>query len=140
MTSGPDNSLGFVLNRTNNKLKNALIQILKPYDITPEEWGTLKRLWQQDGISPKCIAELTFKDQPTTVRKLKKLEKKGLIFREVNLADNRSYLIYLTDRGKELKDILIPLTEKKLKEVLKGIDQQEVQKLLEILNRIYANL
>ena len=53
---------------------------MKPYDITLEQWGTLKRLWQQDGISPKCIAEL------------------------------------------------------------KGIDQQEVQKLLEILNRIYENL
>ncbi|MEL7563766.1 MAG: MarR family transcriptional regulator [Dehalobacterium sp.] len=140
MTFRLDNSLGFILNRTNTKLKNALIQSFKPYDVTPEQWGILKRLWEQEGISPKNIAELTSKDQPTTVRILEKLENKGLIFREMNLVDNRSYLIYLTDRGRELKNILIPLAEKRLNDALIGIDQQDVQKLFQILNRIYENL
>ncbi|MGI5921258.1 MAG: hypothetical protein ACOX6I_05935 [Syntrophomonadaceae bacterium] len=44
-------SLGSIMNRTNNKLKNALIQIFKPYDVTPEQWVVLKRLWQQAGIT-----------------------------------------------------------------------------------------
>jgi DNA-binding MarR family transcriptional regulator len=140
MTFKLDDSLGFVLNRTNIKLKNALIQSFKPYDVTPEQWGILKCLWEQEGITPKCIAELTFKDQPTTVRILDKLENKGLIFREVNLIDNRSYLIYLTARGKELKNILIPLAKERLDNALKGIDEQDVQKLFQLLNRIYENL
>lgn len=133
-------SLGFILNRTNTKLKNALIQSFKPYDITPEQWGLLKHLWEQDEISPKHIAELTFKDQPTTVRILEKLENKGLIFKEVNPDDNRSYFVYLTDRGRELKSILIPLAQKKLSKALTGIDKQDVQKLIQLLNRIYENL
>ncbi len=136
----PDNSLGFILNRTNTKLKNALIQSFKPYNITPEQWGMLNLLWEQDGITPKSIAELAFKDQPTTVRILEKLENKGLIFREVNSDDSRSYLIYLTDTGRELKSILIPLARKKLEEALKGIDEHDIQKLFQTLNRIYENL
>ncbi|SHN59183.1 MarR family winged helix-turn-helix transcriptional regulator [Desulfitobacterium chlororespirans] len=139
MTINP-NSLGFILNRTNTKLKNSLIQCLKPYDVTPEQWGILKCLWGQEGITPKTIAELTSKDRPTTVRILEKLEKKGLIFRVVNSDDNRSYLIYLTDKGKELKNILIPLAEAKINRALTGINEQDTQKLLQILNRIYDNL
>lgn len=135
-----NDSLGFILNRTNTKLKNALIQCFKPYDVTPEQWGILKRLWEQEGISPKCIAELTSKDQPTTVRILEKLENKGLLFREVNLDDNRSYLIFLTDKGRELESILVPLAEERLNDALTGIDKQDVQKLFQMLNKIYENL
>lgn len=133
-------SLGSIMNRTSNKLKNALIQIFKPYDVTPEQWVILKRLWQQEGITPKYIAELTFKDQPTVVRILEKLEKKGFIFREINSEDSRSYLIYLTASGRELKNILLPLAEEKQNEVLSGIDKEEVEKLIQLLNKIYGNI
>ena len=133
-------SLGFIMNRTNNKLKNTLIQIFKPYDVTPEQWVILKRLWQQEGITPKYIAELTFKDQPTVVRILEKLERKGFIFKEINLEDSRSYLIYLTESGRELKNVLIPLAEEKQKDALNGLDKKDIEKLFQMLNKIYENL
>lgn len=140
MSFEPDESLGSLINRTNNKLKNALIQIFKPYDVTPEQWVVLKRLWQQEGITPKYIAELTFKDQPTVVRILEKLERKEFISRKINIEDSRSYLIYLTDSGRELKNILIPLSKKKQNEALSGIDREDSEKLFQMLNKIYENL
>ncbi|MDR1604966.1 MAG: MarR family transcriptional regulator [Gracilibacteraceae bacterium] len=94
-----DDSLGFVLGRTNVKLKNALIQSLKEYDITPEQWGVLNRLWENDGITPKRIAESLTKDIPTTVRILDLLEQKELVFREDNPVDGRSFLVRLTKAG-----------------------------------------
>ncbi|WP_418792586.1 MarR family transcriptional regulator [Phosphitispora sp. TUW77] len=44
--------------------------------MTSKQWAVLNRLWVQDGISPKELAELTSKDRPTTVRILSKLENK----------------------------------------------------------------
>lgn len=135
-----EDSLGFIMNRTNTKLKNELLQRLKPYDVTPEQWAVLNRLWEREGLSPKELAELTSKDQPNIARILDKLEKKELITRQTNPDDNRSFLIYLTDRGRELKDELIPLALAALNKALRGIEQEQVKELKLLLNRIYTNL
>lgn len=135
-----DRSLGFILNRTNTRMKNALLHKFKDYDITPEQWGLLNRLWVQDGIPPKELAELTSKDQPTTVRILTKLEKKGFISREVNPKDHRSFLIFLTPKGLELRNTLIPLALEALDKAIKGIDKNKIEVVKDVLNQIYRNL
>ncbi len=135
-----DNSLGFILNRTNTRMKNNLLQRFKNYDITPEQWAVLNRLWVQDGIPPKELAELTFKDQPTTVRIVSKLENKGLISKNFNPEDNRSILIFLTPKGLELKNILIPLGFEALKKAIRGIDKNKIETAKSVLNQIYKNL
>lgn len=140
MTFRLRNSLGFILNRTNTKMKNNLLHYLKDYDVTPEQWAVLNCLWDQDGISPKELAELTSKDQPTTVRMLSKLEKKGFITRQVNPDDNRAYFIYLTSKGKELEDKLYPLAFKALDKAIKGIEKKQIEEVKSVLNKIFDNL
>jgi len=135
-----DNSLGFILNRTNIKMKNTLLHKFKDYDITPEQWAVLNRLWVGDGISPKELAELTYKDQPTTVRILAKLENKSYIYREVNPQDSRSFLIYLTPKGKNVQDALIPLALAALEKATSGIDPDQLETVKSVLNKIYKNL
>jgi DNA-binding MarR family transcriptional regulator len=44
-----DESLGFILNKVNTKLKNELLQRLKEKDVTPEQWAILNCLWEQEG-------------------------------------------------------------------------------------------
>ncbi|AGL00313.1 MarR family winged helix-turn-helix transcriptional regulator [Desulfoscipio gibsoniae] len=135
-----DNSLGFILNRTNTRMKNNLLHKFKDYDITPEQWAILNRLWVRDGISPKEIAELTSKDQPTTVRIIAKLQKKGFVSKKVNPKDNRSFLIYLTPKGEESKDILIPLALEALDKAIRGIDKDQIEVTKVLLNQIFKNL
>ncbi len=135
-----DNSLGFILNRTNTRMKNNLLHKFKDYDITPEQWAVLNRLWVRDGIPPKELAELTSKDQPTTVRILLKLENKGFILRKVNPEDNRSFLIFLTPKGQELKNTLIPLAFEALDKAARGIDKNKIEVAKYVLNQIYKNL
>ncbi|MEG6615261.1 MarR family transcriptional regulator [Peptococcaceae bacterium 1198_IL3148] len=135
-----DNSLGFILNRTNTKMKNSLLHSFKEYGVTPEQWAVLNRLWVQEGLSPKVLAQLTSKDQPTTVRMLSKLEKKGYIWRQVNPKDNRSFLIYLTSEGKQLKNKLYPLAFEALDKAISGISEKEIELVKTVLNKIYRNL
>ncbi|GAB6181251.1 MarR family transcriptional regulator [Desulfotomaculum defluvii] len=140
MTFNLDNSLGYILNRTNTRMKNNLLHHFKDYNVTPEQWAVLNRLWQREGISPKELAELTSKDQPTTVRILAKLEKKGFITREVNPEDNRAYQIFLTSEGRDLKDKLFPLAFEALNESIKGLDKEQIEVVKEVLNKIFENL
>ncbi|MFZ7102927.1 MAG: MarR family winged helix-turn-helix transcriptional regulator [Peptococcaceae bacterium] len=135
-----EDSLGHILNRTNTKMKNKLLHSFKPYDITPEQWGVLIRLWKTEGISPKDLAILTSKDRPTVARILEKLEKKGFITREINSEDQRSHLIYLTDKGKKMENILVPIAVKTLDDALIGLEKEQIQALFQTLNTIYKNL
>jgi DNA-binding MarR family transcriptional regulator len=135
-----DDSLGYILNRTNTRMKNSLLHSFKDLDVTPEQWAILNRLWEKEGVSPKELAELTSKDQPTTVRILTKLENKGFITRQVNPDDNRAYLIFLTGEGRDLKDQLIPLALEALQRALKDIDKEQIQQVKVVLNKIFKNL
>lgn len=71
---------------------------------------------------------------------LAKLKNKGYITREVNSKDSRSFLIYLTSKGKEAKDILIPLAFEVLNEATRGIKAEQLEAAKSILNQIYRNL
>ncbi len=135
-----DDSPGFIINRTNLKLSNYLTRKFKPYEITPEQWGVLNRLWFKDGISQKELSELTIKDQTTTTRILDKLEWKGLIKRQRSTLDRRLLLIYLTAEGRSLEDKLVPIVKGVLNEALKGFTPEEIQLIKSLLNRIYNNV
>ncbi|HBX24415.1 MAG TPA: MarR family transcriptional regulator [Desulfotomaculum sp.] len=135
-----DDSLGFIVNRTNTKLKNELLHQFKQYDVTPEQWAVLNRLWERDGITPKELAEKTFKDLPNIARILEKLVRKKLVARQPDPADKRSSQVFLTERGKELKGVLIPIAQGVLDQATRGIGTDQIVQLKALLNRIYQNL
>jgi len=125
---------------THRKLSNFLTRKFKPYDITPEQWGVLNRLWEKDGISQKEISLITIKDQTTLTRILDKLESKGLIKRQTSPDDRRSFLIFLTDAGRNLEDKLVPIASEALDEALQGLSEEEIKQLKVLLNKIFMNV
>jgi DNA-binding MarR family transcriptional regulator len=135
-----DDSLGFILNKVNTKLKNELFQQLKEYDVTPEQWAVLNCLWEQEGITPKELADMTFKDKPNTNRILEKLQIKELIFRQPHPVDKRAYQLFLTDRGLALREKLIPKVQKILVKATTGLKEEKVTVLKNMLNQIYHNI
>lgn len=135
-----NHTLGFILNVTNSRLKNEFCRNLKPYEITPEQWGLINILYKGDGISQKELAEKSFKDQPTTARILDILEAKGLINRSISPEDRRTFLVLLTDEGRNLREKLLPIAQKTLRKALKGFKEEEIQQLKNWLILIYNNL
>ena len=135
-----DDALGFILSRVNTKLKNEFSQELKDYDVTPEQWAILCRLWEQEGITPKELSDLTCKDKPNTNRILEKLIIKGLVVRNAHPVDKRAFQIYLTESGWALREKLIPKANKLLEKALKGIEEDKVVELKKMLNQIYDNI
>lgn len=135
-----EENLGFIISKTNTKLKNNLAKALKPYNVTHEQWPLLVKLWIEDGISQKELAEMSFKDQPTTTRILDKLEQRGLIRRQANPGDRRVSLIYLTREGQEISGPLIPIARQALEEALVGLSEQDQVQLKNLLTRIGNNL
>lgn len=135
-----EDSLGFILNITNTKLKNILSHRLREHDVTPEQWSVLCCLWEEEGVTPKDLADLIFKDKPNTNRILEKLEAKELINRKHHPSDKRAFQIYLTDRGKELEDVLVPIVSNLLEEMTIGIDKNKLEEMKKMLNQILENI
>ncbi|MBE7473568.1 MAG: MarR family transcriptional regulator [Anaerolineales bacterium] len=136
-----DESLGYLINRTARRLKHELDQVFKAngYDITPEQWTLLNRLWQQEGLSQVELAEQTFKDKPNVTRILDILERKLLLFRQKDENDRRAFKVYLTEAGRELKEKLIPLALEVLERGQKDLTDDDIAFLQEKLNTIYHN-
>jgi len=135
-------SLGFMLVRTALRLRllgNVVLQ-QAGMDITVDQWGILNLLWEQDGLTPVELARRADKDKPNVTRLLNILEDKGLISRQADSQDRRSYRIHLTEAGVALKEPLLDLGGICQKQACQGLSRQEMATLKHLLRRIYANV
>ena len=137
-----DDSYGYLINVAAQRLKYELHRTFQAngYDITPEQWAVLNRLWEQDGLSQVELAERTFKDKPGTTRILNLLETKGIILRRRDAEDGRVWRVFLTKTGKDLKEKLIPCAQEVLVKSGQDLTREEITQLKRTLNKILANL
>lgn len=96
---------------------------------------------EADGpITQKDLSERMLTDKVSILRMVDHLEEKGLLLRERNPQDKRSFHLHLTDEGKAL----LPRVKESIKEAnkvaLKGFSEEEVEALEEQLSRILCNL
>jgi DNA-binding MarR family transcriptional regulator len=135
-------SLGFIIYRTALALKSALQRsfIENGYEITPEQWGIIRHLWEEEGLSQREIGEKAAKDKPNITRMLDVLEKKRLIFRQPDPRDRRKYCIYLTKEGKQMHEQLFPLAQNLRERASHNLAPQEIDLLKDTLNKICQNI
>jgi DNA-binding MarR family transcriptional regulator len=135
-------SLGFIIYRTALALKSALQRFFKEngFEITAEQWGIIRHLWEEDGLSQREIGEKASKDKPNITRMLDALERKRLIFRQPDPGDRRKYCIYLTKEGRQLQERLLPLAQDLRGRVTQDLAPQEIDLLKDTLNKIYQNI
>jgi MarR family transcriptional regulator, organic hydroperoxide resistance regulator len=137
-----DDSVGFYINRTAIYLKRELLHAFQRegYNVTPEQWALLNRLWEEEGQSQVQLAERTFNDKPNVTRMVAVLERNGLVRRRQNQRDRRFIEVFLTDEGRALRGRLIKLAVDVLERALRGLDEDDVRRLKEVLRRIDGNL
>ena len=138
----PFDSLGFLTNRVGRLLgKSIRKRIQDPEEETTfQHIGILVDLWMQDGLRQQELAVSVIKDKATIARKLDQLERQNYVVRIPDEKDKRNKLIYLTHKGKALKEQLTPYMENALADATKDIDDEEIRICKSVLNRMYNNL
>ncbi|ALS24639.1 MULTISPECIES: MarR family winged helix-turn-helix transcriptional regulator [Paenibacillus] len=134
-----DHSLGFIINHAGRRLSQLLSLHYQPYDITTEQWTVLNRLSERDGITQKDLAHRAEKDQTNITRILDQLERKGLVERRPNAVDRRSFLTFITDKGRSLNQVLLPIESRVVSSVLDGLSEEDVERLRAALIQITKN-
>lgn len=135
-----DDTLGFSIHKAAVRLRHALGQHLRPFELTPEQFGLLGRLWEQEGLSQRELADRLFKDKPTITRMLEKLEQRGLIRRQPDGHDRRVFRIFLTPAGRALEGPVLEALKDFRSQAYRGLPPDEQERTKFSLDRIYRNL
>ena len=65
-------------------------------------------LWDEDGLNERELSQRVGMMEPTTVTALNSMERRGLVERVRNPHDRRKVNIYLTPKGRSLREVLLP--------------------------------
>ncbi len=131
-----EDSLGFQVNMTANAMKNRFNTFLKPYGLTSEQYVIMKSIEENPDITPTQLAGITFKDKTTITRMIDTLVKNEMLIRIPKKGDRRAYNIQWSQKGKEIMQRILPLTEKVLKKIRSQFSTQELETFLNVLEQL----
>jgi DNA-binding MarR family transcriptional regulator len=100
--------------------------VLGAHGLTRGEFDILAALRRGDQpLSPGDLRTISLATGPSTTKRLKALELRGLVDRSTNPSDGRSVLIALTDRGRALVDDVFPVQLAAEDSLLAGLETDQ---------------
>ena len=136
------NEIREILHRLDMERKKFLGPKLQVLGLTVGEGQAraLRTLLEEGPTTQKQLADLCMRDAATMSRNIDRLEKAGLLKRENNPGCRRSYLICLTEEGKEKAKQVQKIFRELDERIWGDIPEKEMEQLYETLLRIERNL
>ncbi|WP_417760828.1 MarR family winged helix-turn-helix transcriptional regulator [Shewanella sp.] len=133
-------NLGFLIGRTGH-IKDRLLERYMAYpalaeEITATQAKVLFQIYKFQSYRPSDIGKMLNVDKSNITRMVERLEKKDLIQRQPDPEDRRSFLLYLTDKGRALVEQAVPLAMNALAELEQVLNEEEQAQLRHCLRKI----
>ena len=122
---------------TQNVISEKFNELLKPFDLSPEQFNVLRILRGQKGkpANMSMIQERMIAKTSNTTRLVDKLLLKELVLREVCPNNRRKMEITITEKGLELLLQLDPLVEAHERSFSQNLSVEELELLNELLEK-----
>jgi DNA-binding MarR family transcriptional regulator len=124
-----------LLDTVAKKLTQLQRQSIRIVALTPPQYAILGLLWEKDGRPLSELAAACCCSPSTVTGIVDTLEKKGLVTRELNLEDRRSYLLQLTEQGEALKEAT-PDPDRIFAGCCPSIEAEELKQLGTLLGKL----
>ena len=108
----------------------------KAWGLSIPEWRVIAILGRHPGLSAVEVAEQTFLDKVAVSRAVTKLIKAGRIDRQFADADRRRSILNLSEKGREVHDGVAALALTFERELLDGIDAEEVERFDAVMDKL----
>lgn len=109
---------------------------VRQYDLTPSQFDVIATLGNTQGLSMGDIGEKTLITKGTLTGVVDRLEKKGLVSREIPPENRRSVVVKLTPEGTTLFEQVFPAHVADIKQHFGSLNSSEMELLRVLLNRL----
>ena len=136
----PDDRLAHLVRDAGRLFAKSLQTKLTEHSVSFGHWSFLRILWVNEGLTQRELSEQAGLMEPTTYSALKAMEANGLIERRQLHGNRKNIHIYLTPKGRDLKQTLTPLAEAVNENAVRGIDPEDLKATRRTLLAIIMNL
>ena len=122
----PSDRLAHLVKDGTRALLRALQMRLTQHSVSTGHWTFLRILWETDGLTQRELSEQAGLMEPTTYSALNAMEKLGYITRRQLPASRKKVYVFLTPKGRALKNKLVPLAEEVNDVAVRGASAADV--------------
>ncbi len=137
------NRLFFRLYQAANLLNKVGTRALDSEQVTTQQWsilGALSREAVPEGMTVSELCDYLMVSRQNMTGLLGRLEERGVVSRSVDPHDNRSRRIRITDKGRELWNVITPLIQGFYEEAAKDLSYDDRISCVHYLNRLLGNM
>lgn len=119
-------------------INGTLNDVLKPYDISIQQFNVLRILRGQKGkpASLATIQERMINNMSNTTRLVDKLIKKGHVNKQINLQNKRKIDITITPQGLDFLDKIDNLIDSTENNIISSLTKDETLELIRLLGKL----
>ena len=136
----PNDRLAHLVKDATRALLRALQMRLTAHDVSLGHWTFLRILWEQDGLTQRELSDQAGVMEPTTFSAVNAMEKLGYVVRRQMPENRKKVFVFLTPRGRLLKEKLVPLAEEVNRVAVAGVPPEHIAATRDTLLAIIENL
>jgi MarR family transcriptional regulator, transcriptional regulator for hemolysin len=136
----PHQIFGFLLHDVTRLYQRRFEQRSAQLSLTLPQCKTLSLLARNEGISQRQLADLADIDAMSIVRILDRMEADGWVERRADPQDRRARRLAVTAEARPILDQILEMGTATRTEVLEGLDVQQRDQLVSMLERCQLNL
>ena len=136
----PNDRLAHLVKDATRALVRALQMRLAEHAVSFGHWTFLRILWEGDGLTQRELSEQAGVMEPTTFSALKAMERLGYIRRSQRSGNRKKVYVFLTPKGRRLRQHLVPLAEEVNSIAVGGVRKTDIAVTRSVLLAIIENL
>lgn len=136
----PNDRLAHLVKDATRALLRALQMRLTEHAVSLGHWTFLRILWEKDGMTQRELSEQAGVMEPTTFSAVQAMEKLGYVTRRQLAGNKKKNFIFLTAKGRQLKDKLVPLAEEVNEIAVRNVAPADVATTRKTLLAVLENL
>jgi DNA-binding MarR family transcriptional regulator len=136
----PNDRLAHLVKDATRALLRALQMRLTAHDVSLGHWTFLRILWEQDGLTQRELSDQAGVMEPTTFSAVNAMQKLGYVVRRQMPENRKKVFVFLTPRGRLLKEKLVPLAEEVNRVAVAGVPPEHIAATRDTLLAIIENL
>ena len=136
----PNDRLAHLVKHAARSFARALQMRLAEHSVSYGHWSFLRILWESEGLTQRQLSGQAGVMEPTTFSALNAMERLGYVVRKPSPTSRKEIHVYLTRRGRGLKNKLVPLAEEVNEVALREVATSDIAATRRTLLAFIENL